>query len=98
MKLKMRMLETVTAKLRTDSNLDFLEIQNFRFYFKCLSFSAELTMKTDPQNSDYVEADKDQKKRDHEEIGDAMKPLENRTLDPKREMDILAALDEMKSM
>ncbi|CAH9102527.1 unnamed protein product [Cuscuta europaea] len=31
-------------------------------------------------------------------MGDAMKSLENRTLDSKREKDILAALDEMKSM
>lgn len=31
-------------------------------------------------------------------MGDAMKSLENRTLDSKREMDIIAALDEMKSM
>jgi hypothetical protein len=38
------------------------------------------------------------KKRSAEEMGDAMKALENRTLDSKREMDILAALDEMKSM
>ncbi|KAI3853268.1 hypothetical protein MKX03_026355 [Papaver bracteatum] len=92
----------------------YLGIQIFRFYFKCTRCSAELTMKTDPQNSDYVvesgatrnfepwraedeEADKDQKKRDQEEMGDAMKSLENRTLDSKREMDILAALDEMKS-
>ncbi|KAF5948707.1 hypothetical protein HYC85_014664 [Camellia sinensis] len=77
--------------------------------------SAELTIKTDPQNSDYVvesgasrnfepwraedeEADKEKQKRETEEMGDAMKSLENRTLDSKREMDILAALDEVKSM
>ncbi|OVA07006.1 CWC16 protein [Macleaya cordata] len=93
----------------------YLGIQIFRFYFKCTKCSAELTMKTDPQNSDYVvesgatrnfepwraedeEADKEQRKRDAEEMGDAMKSLENRTLDSKREMDILAALDEVKSM
>ncbi|KAF8398145.1 hypothetical protein HHK36_017071 [Tetracentron sinense] len=44
------------------------------------------------------EADNEKRKRDTEEMGDAMKSLENRTLDSKREMDILAALDEMKSM
>uniref|UniRef100_A0A5B7BWB1 Splicing factor YJU2 n=1 Tax=Davidia involucrata TaxID=16924 RepID=A0A5B7BWB1_DAVIN len=93
----------------------YLGIQIFRFYFKCTRCSAELTMKTDPQNSDYVVesgaarnfepwraedevADKEKQKRDAEEMGDAMKSLENRTLDSKREMDILAALDEMKSM
>ena len=42
--------------------------------------------------------DEEQRKRDAEEMGDAMKSLENRTLDSKREMDILSALDEMKSM
>ncbi|CAI8595315.1 unnamed protein product [Vicia faba] len=93
----------------------YLGIQIFRFYFKCTRCSAELTMKTDPQNSDYivesgatrnfepwraedVETDEVKKKREAEEMGDAMKSLENRTLDSKREMDILAALDEMKSM
>ncbi|KAL6201944.1 hypothetical protein ACLB2K_025656 [Fragaria x ananassa] len=93
----------------------YLGIQIFRFYFKCTRCSAELAMKTDPQNSDYVveagatrnfepwrnedeEADKEKQKRESEEMGDAMKSLENRTLDSKREMDILAALDEMKSM
>ena len=44
------------------------------------------------------EAENQKRKRDAEEIGDAMKSLENRTMDSKREMDILAALDEMKSM
>ncbi|ESW21317.1 hypothetical protein PHAVU_005G060900 [Phaseolus vulgaris] len=93
----------------------YLGIPIFRFYFKCTRCSAEITMKTDPQNSDYIvesgatrnfepwraedeEADKVKQKRDAEEMGDAMKSLENRTLDSKREMDILAALDEMKSM
>ncbi|XVF29592.1 hypothetical protein REPUB_Repub15cG0135300 [Reevesia pubescens] len=93
----------------------YLGIQIFRFYFKCTKCSAEIAMKTDPQNSDYVvesgatrnfepwraedeEADKERQKRESEEMGDAMKSLENRTLDSKREMDILAALDEMKSM
>lgn len=93
----------------------YLGIQLFRFYFKCTKCSAELTIKTDPQNSDYVvesgatrnfepwraedeEDEKMKQKREAEELGDAMKSLENRTLDSKREMDILAALDEMKSM
>ncbi|XP_022761492.1 coiled-coil domain-containing protein 94 homolog isoform X2 [Durio zibethinus] len=93
----------------------YLGIQIFRFYFKCTKCSAEITMTTDPQNSDYVvesgatrnfepwraedeEAEKERQKRESEEMGDAMKSLENRTLDSKREMDILAALDEMKSM
>ncbi|CAL5350715.1 unnamed protein product [Camellia sinensis] len=90
-------------------------IQIFRFYFKCTKCSAELTIKTDPQNSYYVvesgasrnfepwrakdeEADKEKQKRDIEEMADAMKSLATRTLDSKREMDILAALDEVKSM
>lgn len=42
--------------------------------------------------------DEAKKERDAEELGDAMKALENRTIDSKQEMDILAALDEMKSM
>lgn len=37
-------------------------------------------------------------KLEAEEAGDAMKSLENRTKESKREMDILAALDEMKSL
>ncbi|KAI7997065.1 Splicing factor YJU2 [Camellia lanceoleosa] len=97
------------------SDFDLANIPRRRFYFKCTKCSAELTIKTDPQNSDYVvesgasrnfepwhakdeEADKEKQKRETEEMGDAMKSLENRTLDSKREMDILAALDEVKSM
>ncbi|TMW55523.1 hypothetical protein Poli38472_010405 [Pythium oligandrum] len=38
------------------------------------------------------------KQKEDEEKGDAMKVLENRTLDSKREMDILDALDEIKAI
>ncbi|OQS04152.1 coiled-coil domain-containing protein 94 [Thraustotheca clavata] len=38
------------------------------------------------------------KEREEEEKGDSMKQLENRTLDSKREMDILDALDEIKAI
>jgi len=37
-------------------------------------------------------------KREQEELGDAMKALENRTTDSKVEMDILDALDEIRSL
>ncbi|KAM3707796.1 hypothetical protein ACJW30_02G051500 [Castanea mollissima] len=94
----------------------YLGIQIFRFYFKCTTCSSEITMKTDPQNSDYVvesgatrnfepwrEEDHDlveteKRKREAEEMGDAMKGLENKALDSKREMEIDAGLCEMKSM
>lgn len=46
----------------------------------------------------YQETEEEKKKRIAEEMGDAMKSLENKSLDSKREMDIMAALDEMKSM
>ncbi|KAI7996345.1 Splicing factor YJU2 [Camellia lanceoleosa] len=52
----------------------------------------------EPWRAEDEEADKEKQKRETEEMGDAMKSLENRTLDSKREMDILAALDEVKSM
>jgi len=91
----------------------YLGIQIFRFYLKCTRCSAEITIKTDPKNSDYIcergatrnyESWRDiesavvayKKKRLQEEEGDAMKSLENRTFDSKREMDILDALNEIK--
>ncbi|GJS47818.1 coiled-coil domain-containing protein 94 [Tanacetum coccineum] len=61
------------------------EVPIFRFYFKCKMCSTEITMKTDPQNSNYTiesgaerysgEAMCEEKrwKRDAEERGDSMK-------------------------
>ena len=94
---------------------EYLDIAIYRFYFKCSRCSGEITMKTDPKNSDYVceygatrnyEPWRDiesaesamTKKRQFEEQGDAMKSLENRTYDSKREMEILDALDEVRCM
>ena len=94
---------------------EYLGLTIFRFYFRCNRCSAEIAMKTDPKNADYVveagasrnfepwrERDELVKaaedERDAEEEGDTMKALENRTKESKREMDITAALDEMRSL
>ena len=94
---------------------DYLGIQIFRFFFRCNRCSAEITMKTDPKNSDYTvesgasrnyepwrdkatQEEEAEREREEEEEGDAMKALENRTKESKREMDIMAALDEMRSL
>ncbi|KAI5070496.1 hypothetical protein GOP47_0014839 [Adiantum capillus-veneris] len=59
---------------------------------------AGATRNFEPWRSTDEAADEAKKKRDAEEMGDAMKALENRTLDSKREMDIIATLDELISM
>ncbi|EYU31790.1 hypothetical protein MIMGU_mgv1a011004mg [Erythranthe guttata] len=66
----------------------YLGIQIFRFYFKNF----------EPWRAADEETEEEKRKRIAEERGDAMKSLENKTHDSKREMDILATLDEMKSM
>ncbi|KAJ3204775.1 hypothetical protein HDU67_009308 [Dinochytrium kinnereticum] len=91
----------------------YLGIQIFRFYIRCPKCAAEITFKTDPKNSDYVaelgaqrnfepwrEDDTEQElkaDREKEEENNPMKALENRTVDSKREMDILDALDEIRT-
>lgn len=98
---------------------------------RCTRCSSEITIKTDPENSDYVcemgavrnyestikkegTAKEDaRKKREDEEEGNAMKVLENRTMDNKmvrishleklfsnsrKEMDILDGLDEIRTL
>eukprot|EP01121_Diplochlamys_sp_Union-15-3_P021271 TRINITY_DN8577_c0_g1_i2.p1 TRINITY_DN8577_c0_g1~~TRINITY_DN8577_c0_g1_i2.p1 ORF type:complete len:280 (-),score=59.57 TRINITY_DN8577_c0_g1_i2:39-878(-) len=103
------------ARKETVTGEEYLGIKIFRFYLKCPRCSSEITLKTDPKNSDYVcemgatrnfepwrEQDKQieeaKEARKQEEEGDAMKAIENRTMDSKREMDILDALDEIRSL
>ena len=92
---------------------DYLGMRIFRFYFRCTRCSAELAMKTDPKNGDYVveagasrnyemwkdttEEDEAKAKEEDEEHNE-MRRLENRAEESKREMDIMAALDEMRSL
>eukprot|EP00347_Sterkiella_histriomuscorum_P019157 403342728 len=98
----------------TCNDEDYLGIKIFRFYFKCSRCYAEVTMKTDPKNHDYVaehgatrnyepwrdiqHAENVLKAKRQLEDDDAMKNLENRTYDSKREMDVLDALEEVKQM
>jgi len=102
------------ARKEKVKNEDYLGIMIFRFYVHCTACSAEIVFKTDPKNSDYtVEAgaqrnfepwkQKDAIKAQLEKEGriskgDAMKELENKTVDSKREMDILDALEEIKEI
>ena len=98
----------------TCNDEDYLGIKVFRFYFKCSRCYAEITMKTDPKNHDYVcengatrnyepwrdiqHAETVLKAKRALEDSDAMKNLENRTYDSKREMAILDALEEVKQL
>ena len=75
--------------------------------------SAEITFKTDPKNTDYAaehgasrnfEPWRDTEKEEidrlaklEEEENNPMKALENRTVDSKREMDILDALQDIRA-
>ncbi|KAI8843430.1 CWC16 protein [Chytriomyces cf. hyalinus JEL632] len=102
------------ARKEKVENEHYLGIQIFRFYIRCPKCSAEITFKTDPQNTDYVcehgaqrnfepwreETDVTELQRqekEKEEENNPMKALENRTVDSKREMDILDALDEIRT-
>lgn len=93
------------------SGEDYLGIKIWRFYLRCTSCMQEITFKTDPKNADYVceagaarnfepwrqEADAEDAQRaaKEEEEVDAMKALENRMIQSKREMDAQDALEEI---
>ncbi|KAG0326644.1 hypothetical protein BGZ99_009226 [Dissophora globulifera] len=86
-------------------------IKIFRFYIRCNRCAAEITFKTDPANTDYVAENGAQRnfepwrdeggekaaEREEEEENNPMKALENRTQDSKREMEIMDALDEIRT-
>ena len=93
---------------------EYLGIKILRFYFKCITCSAEFTIKTDPKNMDYAveagvrrnfelyKAEEKEKSaavaaRAESEKDDPMAQLENKTKDSKMEMDILDALDEIRT-
>lgn len=59
---------------------------------------AGATRNYEPWKNRQEAIDAAKKRREKEEKGDAMKALENKTLDSKREMDIMTALDEVKSL
>ncbi|KAI9474814.1 CWC16 protein, partial [Zychaea mexicana] len=98
------------ARKETVEGEIYLNIKIFRFYIRCPRCSAEITFKTDPKNTDYIaelgasrnfepwrgEDEEGKPEEEEEEVDDPMKALENRTLDSKREMEILDALDEIR--
>jgi hypothetical protein len=56
------------------------------------------TRNYEPWRDEAVVKQEAMRTREEEEMGNAMKALENRTLDSKREMDIMAALDEVQTL
>lgn len=88
-------------------------VANADFMSSSTLCSAEITFKTDPKNTDYVaehgasrnfenwrdekEIEEDRLAKLEEEENNPMKALENRTTDSKREMDILDALQDIRS-
>ncbi|CAO3629949.1 unnamed protein product [Mucor fragilis] len=97
------------ARKETVEGEMYLNIKIFRFYIRCPRCSAEITFKTDPKNTDYVaengasrnfepwRGEEDPESGSDDEPDDPMKSLESRTMDSKREMDIMDALDEIRT-
>ena len=93
---------------------DYLGIRIYRFYFKCSRCHAEIAMKTDPKQHDYVcesgasrnyepwrdieHAEKILKARSQLEDEDAMKRVEKKGFNSKREMEVMDALNEVKML
>ncbi|KAG7559539.1 CWC16 protein [Arabidopsis thaliana x Arabidopsis arenosa] len=82
----------------------YLGIKIHRFYIKCTKCLEEVTIKTDPRNESYtVESGASclyngHKEKKQEETENALESLEKRTVVSKREIEVMAGLDELKSM
>ncbi|XP_019099905.1 PREDICTED: coiled-coil domain-containing protein 94 homolog [Camelina sativa] len=87
-------------------NETYLGIKILSFYIKCTKCLAEVIIKTDPKNSSYtVESGAtclyngvEEKEKKREVTENALESLERRTVVSKREIEVMAALDEVKSM
>lgn len=88
-------------------NETYLGIKIHRFYIKCTKCLAEVTIKTNPKKHSYIVESGatclynglDEKEKKHEETDEnALESLEKRSVVSKREIDVMAALDEVKSM
>lgn len=84
----------------------YYSIQIYRFYIRCPRCAAEITFKTDPKNLDYAcehgasrnfEPWRDDSVPLVEQDKNPIKELEARTMDSKREMEIMDALDEIRT-
>lgn len=97
---------------KSNTGDDYLGIRIFRFSMKCKGCPATFCIRTDPKNSDYScesgvrrnyepwrDAKNVEEEAHHErqrQDQDAIQALENRTLDAKRQMEDLDALDDIK--
>ena len=103
------------ARKETVQGEEYLGIKIFRFYIRCTMCAAEITFKTDPQNSDYsaehgatrntepwreeqsARTLRDQMRLD-EEARNPMKHLENKSVDSKKEIQLMETLDDIRAM
>lgn len=95
-------------------DMDYLGLKIFRFFIKCTRCLAEISFRTDPENTDYVceqgatrnfqahdfaeQEEKRLAKQEEEDETNPMKALEKRTKESKNEMDVIDALEELKDL
>jgi len=95
-------------------DMDYLGLKIFRFFIKCTRCLAEISFRTDPENTDYVceqgasrnfqahdfaeKEEREAAKQEEEDEANPMKALEKRTMESKNEMDVIDALEELKDL